>query len=158
MQGGEFDPMTADPNIGAGIGNMAEDPNAGMPGEDPGMEGGDAGMEADEEGGGFSSKYSELSKEDQVAVDHYMDSLLRRDETQGGEEMPGTEEPAPAPAPDQAGQGVMMEITKGRLKKVQQKLSETFRGNYNDKDETERKRKKVNKDFRKKTPFDTPLD
>jgi hypothetical protein len=41
-----FDPMTADPNICAGIGNMANDPNAGMPTEgDPGMEGEDMGME-----------------------------------------------------------------------------------------------------------------
>ena len=39
---GAPDPMGADPNIGAGVGNVANDPNAGMPTEDPGM--GDTGM------------------------------------------------------------------------------------------------------------------
>ena len=153
---GAPDPMGADPNMGAGIGNMAADPNAGMPVEgDPNMDG--TGMESEEGGGDFSSKYNELSKEDQIAVDHYMDSLLSRDETQNQDTgMGGTEEPAPAPAPEQAGQGVMMEITKGRLKKVQQRLHETFRSHEDDVDKTERPQKKVNKN-RTRSPFDSPL-
>ena len=46
---GAPDPMGADPELGAGIGNMAEDPNAGMPTEDPGMEGDDMGTEDGED-------------------------------------------------------------------------------------------------------------
>ena len=52
----------------------------------------------------------------------------------------------------------MMEITKGRLKKVQQKLYETFRPQEEDEDETDRKQKKVKKNVGKKSPFDSPLD
>ena len=155
---GAPDPMGADPNMGAGIGNVAADPNAGMPAEgDPAM-GDGAGMEGEEGGSDFSSKYNELSKEDQIAVDHYMDSLFRRDETLNQDAgMDGMEEPAPAPAPEQAGQGVMMEITKGRLKKVQQRLHETFRSQKDDADKTERPQKKVNKN-RRRSPFDCPLE
>ena len=165
MSGAGFDPMGADPNIGAGIGNMAEDPNAGMSAGDPGMEGADAGMEdpgmeGEAEGGigddSTASIIDQLSDEDKEAVRNYAESLLNRDEAATEDAAGEMEEPA-APAPDQ-GQGVMMEITKGRLKKVQQKLSETFRGNFDGKDETERNQKKVNNDFKKKTPFDTPLD
>lgn len=159
MAGGNFDPMGADPEMGAGIGNMAEDPNAGAPAEgDPGMEDVDPNLGSDAEGNDDSTAgiIDQLSDEDKEAVRNYAKSLLSRDEEQPMADT-GMEEPAAAPAPGQE-QGVMMEITKGRLKKVQQKLSETFRGNYDDKDETERKQKKVSKDFRKKTPFDTPLD
>ena len=161
---GAPDPMGADPNIGAGIGNMAEDPNAGMPAEgDPSMEGGDMGMEGGETEGGDDSTASiidQLSDDDKEAVRNYAKSLLNRDEANaGGETMPGMEEPtAPAAAPDQAGQGVMMEITKGRLKKVQRHLSETFRSNDDGKDEADRKQKKVKKNVGKKSPFDSPLD
>lgn len=161
---GAPDPMGADPNIGAGIGNVAEDPNAGMPAEgDPSMEGGDMGMEGGEAEGGDDSTSSiidQLSDDDKEAVRNYAKSLLNRDESNaGGEAMPGMEEPAaPAPAPGQAGQGVMMEITKGRLKKVQQKLHETFRSQEDDEDETDRKQKKVKKNTGKKSPFDSPLD
>ena len=160
---GAPDPMSTDPNIGAGIGNMAEDPNAGMPADgDPGMEGGEMGMEGSEAEGGDDSTASiidQLSDDDKEAVRNYAKSLLNRDEAQGVEETPGMEEPAaPAPAPDQAGQGVMMEITKGRLKKVQEHLSETFRSNDDDKEETDRKQRKVKKNTGKKSPFDSPLD
>lgn len=157
---GSPDPMGADPEIGAGIGNMAEDPNAGMPTEDPGMEGGDMGMEGGEAEGGDDSTASiidQLSDDDKEAVRNYAKSLLSRDEANAGEAT-GMEEPASAPAPDQAGQGVMMEITKGRLKKVQQRLHETFRSQEDDKDETDRKQKKVKKNTGKKSPFDSPLD
>lgn len=158
---GAPDPMGADPNIGAGIGNMAEDPSAGMPAEDdPAMEGGDMGMEGGEAEGGDDSTASiidQLSDEDKEAVRNYAKSLLNRDEANPGE-MPGMEEPASAPAPDQSGQGVMMEITKGRLKKVQRRLHETFRSQEDDKDETDRKQKKVKKNVGKKSPFDSPLD
>jgi hypothetical protein len=164
MSGEGFDPMSADPNLGAGIGNMAEDPNAGMPAEgEPGMEGADAGIEdpalgGEAEGGigddSTASIIDQLSDDDKEAVRNYAESLLNRDEAVPGDEANGMEEPA---APGQE-QGVMMEITKGRLKKVQRKLSETFRGNLDVKDETEKKQKKVNNDFKKKTPFDTPLD
>lgn len=156
-----FDPMTADPNIGAGVGNMANDPNAGMPTEgDPGMEGEDMGMEGGEMEGGDDSTASiidQLSDDDKEAVRNYAKSLLNRDEAQP-DDMGGMSEPAPAPAPDQTGQGVMMEITKGRLKKVQQRLHETFRSQEDDKDETDRKQKKVKKNTGKKSPFDSPLD
>ena len=159
---GAPDPMGADPELGAGIGNMAEDPNAGMPSEgDPGMEGGDMGMEGGEAEGGDDSTASiidQLSDDDKEAVRNYAKSLLNRDEANAGE-TPGMEGPAPAaPAPDQAGQGVMMEITKGRLKKVQQRLHETFRSQEDDKNETDRKQKKVKKNVGKKSPFDSPLD
>lgn len=156
---GAPDPMGADPNMGAGIGNMAEDPNAGMPAEgDPGMEGGEMGMEGGEAEGGDDSTASiidQLSDDDKEAVRNYAKSLLNRDEANTSE-TPGMEEPAPAP--DQGGQGVMMEITKGRLKKVQQRLHETFRPNDDGKDETDRKQKKVKKNVGKKSPFDSPLD
>ena len=157
---GAPDPIGADPNMGAGIGNMAEDPNAGMPAEgDPSMEGGDMGMDGGEVEGGDDSTASiidQLSDEDKDAVRNYAKSLLNRDETQSGEGMPGMEEPAPAPAPEQAGQGVMMEITKGRLKKVQQRLHETFRPNEDDDDKIERPQEKVNKNLWR-SPFDSPL-
>ena len=156
---GAPDPMGADPNMGAGIGNAAEDPNAGMPAEgDPSMEGGDMGMEGGEAEGGDDSTASiidQLSDDDKEAVRNYAKSLLNRDEAQP-EDAVGAEEQAPAPA--QAGQGVMMEITKGRLKKVQQRLNETFRSKKDDKDETDRKQKKVKKNTGKKSPFDSPLD
>jgi hypothetical protein len=165
MSGDGFDPMGADPNIGAGIGNMAEDPNAGMSADDPGMESGaEAGMEDPAIGGGAeggigddstASIIDQLSDEDKEAVRNYAESLLNRDEAAPEGDMTGTEEPA---APGQAQGGVMMEISKGRLKKVQQRLSETFRDNSDEKNETERRQKKVNNDFKKKTPFDTPLD
>ena len=160
---GAPDPMGADPNIGAGIGNMAEDPNAGMPADgDPGMDGDEMGMEGGEAEGGDDSTASiidQLSDDDKEAVRNYAKSLLNRDEANGGgESTPGMEEPAaPAPAPDQAGQGVMMEITKGRLKKVQQCLRENFR-DKNDGKEVKKKEEKVNKNTGKKSPFDSPLD
>lgn len=157
---GAPDPMGADPNIGAGVGNVANDPNAGMPTEDPGMEDAGMGMEGGEAEGGDDSTASiidQLSDDDKEAVRNYAKSLLNRDEANAdGEAMPGMEEPAPAP--DQSGQGVMMEITKGRLKKVQQHLSETFRSNDGNKDETDRRQKKVKKNVGKKSPFDSPLD
>lgn len=157
---GAPDPMGADPNIGAGVGNIANDPNAGMPTEDPGMEDAGMGMEGGEAEGGDDSTASiidQLSDDDKEAVRNYAKSLLNRDEANAdGEAMPGMEEPAPAP--DQSGQGVMMEITKGRLKKVQQHLSETFRSNDGNKDETDRRQKKVKKNVGKKSPFDSPLD
>ena len=154
---GAPDPMGADPNLGAGIGNMAEDPNAGMPAEgDPNMEGGDMGMDTEGGDDSTSSIIDQLSDDDKEAVRNYAKSLLNRDETNAGEEIPGME--AQGPAPDQAGQGVMMEITKGRLKQVQQRLNETFRSQKDDKDETDRKQKKVKKNTGKKSPFDSPLD
>ena len=164
MQAGEApEPLGTDPNIGAGVGNVANDHNAGMPTEDPGMEDAGMGMEGGEPEGGDDSTASiidQLSDDDKEAVRNYAKSLLNRDEANGGEEStPGMEEPAaPAQTPEQAGQGVMMEITKGRLKKVQQHLSETFRLNDDDKDEADRKQKKVKKNIGKKSPFDSPLD
>lgn len=151
--------MGADPNLGAGIGNMAEDPNAGMPAEgDPGMEGGDMGMDTEGGDDSTSSIIDQLSDEDKEAVRNYAKSLLNRDEANAGEEMPGMEAPGAAAAPEQAGQGVMMEITKGRLKKVQQRLHETFRSQEDDKDEADRNQKKVKKNTGKKSPFDSPLN
>ena len=68
---GAPDPMGADPELGAGIGNMAEDPNTEMPAElGPGMEGGDMGMEGGEAEGGDDSTASiidQLSDDDKEA-------------------------------------------------------------------------------------------
>ena len=146
-----------DPNMDAGIDNMAEDPNAGMPAEgDPSMEGGDMGNEST--GGGDSTMdiINSLTPKDQETVRAYALSLKTTEEPTGTDNeggMPDMEEPAPA-----QGQGVMMEISKGRLKKAQKALQEIF-GDVDDKeDKTGRKQKKVNKDFRKKTPFDSPID
>ena len=59
---GTPDPMGADPEIGAGIGNMAEDPNAGMPAEgDPSMEDGDMGTEGGEAEGGTTAPLPSLT-------------------------------------------------------------------------------------------------
>ena len=157
---GAPDPMGADPNIGAGIGNMAEDPNAGMPAEgDPSMEGGDMGDESTGDGDSTMDIINSLTPKDQETVRAYALSLKTTEEPTGTDNeggMPDMEEPAPAPG--QAGQGVMMEITKGRLKKVQRRLHETFRSQEDDKDETDRKQKKVKKNVGKKSPFDSPLD
>lgn len=158
--GAAFDPMGADPNIGAGIGNVAADPNAGMPAEDPMANGEvDPNIGSDAEGGDDStaSIIDQLSDDDKEAVRNYAKSLLSRDETSAPAE-PGIEEPGSAtPTPDQAQGGVMMEITKGRLKAVQRKLNEKFRDNDDDNEESERKQKKVHKNHGKKSPFDSPL-
>jgi hypothetical protein len=154
---GAPDPMGADPNMGAGIGNMAEDPNAGMPAEeDPGMEGGDMGDESTGDGDSTMDIINSLTPKDQETVRAYALSLKTTEEptdvdNEGG--MPNTEEPAP----NQAGQGVMMEITKGRLKQVQQRLRENFR-DKNDGKEVKKREEKVNKNTGKKSPFDSPLD
>lgn len=154
MAGGTFDPMGADPNIGAGIGNMAEDPNAGMPAEDP-MTNGELdpnlGSDAEMNDDSTAGIIDQLSDDDKEAVRNYAKSLLNRDESSAPEEG-GMEEPA------QGQQGVMMEITKGRLKKVQQKLGETFRDNKRGEEKPDKKQKKVNKNRGKKSPFDSPLD
>ena len=158
---GAPDPMGADPELGAGIGNMAEDPNAGIPSEDPGMGGEDMGGEAaGPEDDSTASIIDQLSDDDKEAVRNYAESLLNRDENQSmGGGMEGTEEPVPAPAPQP---GVMMEITKGRLKMVQKRLkeakvNETFRSPDKE-EEADRKQKKVEKPRGKKSPFDSPLD
>ena len=148
------DPMTADPNIGAGVGNMANDPNAGMPTEDPNMMGGEEMEDAPGDDDSTATIIDQLSDEDKEAVRNYAKSLLDRDEMQGN--APAPEEDAAA-MPDQSNGGVMMEITKGRLKKVQQKLGETFRDNKREED-NDRKQKKANKNTGKKSPFDSPLD
>lgn len=157
------DPMAADPNIGAGIGNAANDPGAEMPAEDPtmgGMEDGaeDQGMPSGDEGGigddSTASIIDQLSDDDKEAVRNYAESLLNRDETSSEGNMDGMEEPA-APAPGQE-QGVMMEITKGRLKKVQKVLKESFKDRENTEERPEKVEKKVNV-HKKKSPFDSPL-
>lgn len=158
MGGGNFDPMGPDPEIGAGIGNMAEDPNAGAPAEgDAAMDDTDPNVGSDAEANDDStmSLFNKLSPDDQKAARAYMESMLQRDETEGAD-MGGTEEPA-APAPDQAGQGVMMEITKGRLKKVQKRLNEKLKGNDRDDEKKPRNGEKVDKK-NYGSPFDTPLE
>lgn len=155
MQAGAPDPMGADPNIGAGIGNMAEDPNAGAPTEDPNM---DASEDVPGDDDSTATIIDQLSDEDKEAVRNYAKSLLNRDEAQP-DEMAGQEEPTPASEDGQ--QGVMMEITKGRLKKVQGKLTEIF-GNQDDSnsDRKDKSQKKVNpkKPGKEKGPFDSYLD
>lgn len=146
ISGGDPNAMGADPNAAA-------DPNA-----DPNAMGADPMADGEAEGGDDStaSIIDQLSDDDKEAVRNYAKSLLNRDEANAGE-TPGMEEPAPAP--DQAGQGVMMEITKGRLKKVQQKLNETFRG-QEDEREKPRTQKKVHATKEKggkKSPFSSPF-
>ena len=157
---GAPDPLGPDPEFGAGIGNMAEDPNAGMPAEDDPTMGGEDMSAGGGDDDSTATIIDQLSDDDKEAVRNYAKSLLNRDEANTGE-MPGMEAPAAAPAPGAqpapAGQGVMMEITKGRLKKVQKKLHETFRA-QDEKGEMERKRKKLEKPSGKKGPFDSPLD
>jgi hypothetical protein len=160
MAGGDPNAAGSDPNTMGADPNAAADPNAGMdPNADPNAMGADPMAGGEAEGGDDStmSIFNQLSPDDKEAARAYMESMLARDETQGADDgMQGLGEPAPAP--DQAGQGVMMEITKGRLKKVQQRLHETFRSQEDDKDETDRKQKKVKKNVGKKSPFDSPLD
>lgn len=147
--GGEAAPQL-DPSMTGQEDPMAGgDPNA-MGSEDPmagGEEGGDSTMDI----------INQLSPTDREAVRAYAESMLARDETSGGEEME-------AGAPAQAGpqnQGVMMEITKGRLMNVQRRLNEAFGDmvTNSDRDETGRTQKKVKKNrsgFR--SPFDSPFN
>ena len=159
-----------DPNAAPADPGM--DPMAGgdpsMMEGDPAMEGGDMGMEGGETEGGDDSTtgiINQLSDEDKEAVRNYAKSLLSRDEKQN-DDMGGMEGPAPemdaaatgmegaAPAP---GQEVMMEITKGRLKKVQHRLGEVF----GDPDEAERnvgtQKRTAKKGGNKNTPFVSPI-
>ena len=152
MAGGDPAAM-GDPNA------AGADPNAGMGAEDPNAMGGDPEME-DAAGGDDSTEgiISQLSDDDKEAVRNYAKSLLSRDET-SGEEMGGNEPmPVPEPPQGQPAPGVMMEITKGRLKKAQKALQERFRENDRKEDESKREQKRVKKNFGKKTPFDSPVD
>ena len=97
----------------------------------------------------------QLSDDDKEAVRNYAKSLLNRDEATPAD-MGGMEEPAEAPAPDQTGQGVMMEITKGRLKKVQRHLNEKFKENDRDDEKKLRNGEKVDKK-NYGSPFDRPV-
>jgi len=112
---------------------------------------------------------SQLSDDDIKAVENYADSLLNREEDKDEE---NSEMGAPMQtgmdqqgAPGAAQQGVMMEITKGQLKKLHEilnesEMNETFgdmltakRGDRN----TEKKEKKIKKNINFRTPFDSPL-
>lgn len=155
MAGGDPN-AAADPNAMGADPNAAADPNAGMdPNADPSAMGADPMAGGEAEGGDDStdSIIDQLSDDDKEAVRNYAKSLLNRMESPS-DEAAGMGEPAPAP--DQAGQGVMMEITKGRLKKVQQRLNETFRG-QEDEREKPRTQKKVNAKGGKKSPFSSPF-
>ena len=102
-----------------------------------------------------ASIIDQLSDDDKEAVRNYAKSLLNRDEATPAD-MGGMEEPAEAPAPDQTGQGVMMEITKGRLKKVQRHLNEKFKENDRDDEKKLRNGEKVDKK-NYGSPFDRPV-
>ena len=140
----------ADPNAAATM----DDPNAmSAEGQDP-MVSGDETPAPDQEGTGDSTMdiINQLSPTDREAVRAYAESMLSRDENN---ESAPNEEPAPQ------GQDVMMEITKGRLTKVQNRLNEAFGDmvSRDKKSEGDRVQKKVN--VRKnnfKSPFDSPLD
>ena len=71
--------------------------------------------------------------------------------------MGGAAQTEPA-TPDQAQGGVMMEISKGRLKRVQKALQEKFRDMETSEHESDRVQKKVKKNLGKKSPFSSPLD
>ena len=148
--------MTPDPNIGAGIGNVADDPNAGAPTDMP-----DSGMEDAEQpesnDDSTAAIIDQLSDDDKEAVRNYAKSLLNRDEEQPDNNM-GDEETTPEPEQGQPQGDVMMEITKGRLEKIQKKLHEKFRDNDSDTKKIDVKQKKLNKNRGKKSPFDSPLD
>lgn len=159
MAGGDPNAAGSDPNAMGADPNAAADPNAGMdPNADPNAMGADPMAGGEAEGGDDStmSIFNQLSPDDKEAARAYMESMLARDETQGADDgMQGLGEPAPAP--DQAGQGVMMEITKGRLKKVQQRLNETFRGQEDERKKSGEQKKVHATKGGKKSPFSSPF-
>ena len=113
-----------------------EDPNAPVDNPAP---------EQPEEGMGDSTMdiINQLSPDDREAVRAYAESMLSRDETKTGDNTAAPQEP-----------DVMMEITKGRLKKVQETLLSNME---DDKTNSIRKQKKVNKG-NVGSPFNSPLD
>lgn len=146
--GGDLNAMTdGDPNA------MGADPMAAG-GADP-MAGGEAPVGDDDSTAGI---IDQLSDDDKEAVRNYAKSLLNRDEAtpdEGAAPEMGGMEGAAAPAPGQE-QGVMMEITKGRLKKIQKHINEKFRENDREEDRGERNQKKVHKK-NPGSPFDRPV-
>ena len=150
-----------DPNAMAGM-DAGMDPNGAAPMDDPNAmpEGGEdlmAGggdMAAGDENADDDSTMSiinQLSPTDREAVRAYAESMLARDETNGEEEMPEAEPAGQEP-------GVMMEISKGRLAKIQNRLSEMFGDNMlgRKNGETDREQKKVKKG-KNSSPFDKPF-
>ena len=129
----------------------------------------DAPVEGEPEGKGDSTEdiISQLSQDDREAVRAYAQSMLNRDKTVDGEvtppEMPGMED-ADAAAGDPSQQGnIMMEMSKARLEKVQKFLKENpdmISGNGERKKNSDReilKKTKGSKNFRHKSPFNSPL-
>lgn len=149
--------MAGDPSMDLTAGG---DPNA-MGGADP-MAGGEEMPTGGEEEGGDSTVdiINQLSPTDREAVRAYAESMLSRDETNGDEA--GAEAgPGMPPSPDQQDQGVMMEITKGRLTNVQRILGEAFGDmvTNSERDETDRKQTKVKKNRNGfKSPFNSPFN
>ena len=153
-----MDPMAgSDPNAAA----QMDDPNA-MPDADADpMAGGEEMPMTDQEESSDSTMdiINQLNPTDREAVRAYAESMLSRDETQMGAEdgMPEDQGTPEGPAP-------MMEITKGRLKKIQKRLNEineVFGDSLTvgNKDETDRRQKKIiGKNRKNKSPFDSPLD
>ena len=169
MAGGDLG-MGADPMAGGDPNAMAVDP---MAGGDP-MGGGDAGtdlpegqpMTGEEDSDSTIGMFNQLSPDDKEAARAYILSMLNRDETQSGGDMPDDAEMGPGAqgetmeAPEATVQpqgGVMMEITKGRLKNVQRILSEIFPNNGDD-DKKKKITKKTPKDKKrsKGSPFNSP--
>lgn len=162
------DPMGGDPGMGGdpmggdvppdGNGQLDPDMGGDPMGGDPGMEGG--------EGEGDDSTMSiidQLSPEDREAVRSYAESMLSRDEAQGGAEGGpddmGGEPPmdgGPDMGPDQGGQPPMMEqvvFTKKQLKKLNEAISIM----EPEKDDDEKRlEKKKGKSVNKKSPFNSP--
>lgn len=176
MGGGSTgDPMAGDPSMG-GDTSMGGDPMGGdVPPDgdgvlDPNMGGdpmgGDPGMEGGEEGDDSTmSIINQLSPEDREAVRSYAESMLARDESNGGpEEGPddmGGEEPpmdgGPDMGPEQGGgQPPMMEqvvFTKKQLRKLNEALN-IIEPEKEDKNKGLEKKK--GKSVNKKSPFNSP--
>lgn len=153
-------PGMEDPAMGGGDGvldpNMGGDPamDGGMPpmdGEDP-MGGGEAGDDS------TMSLFNQLSDEDKEAARGYIESMLSRDEGNGGD-MGGEEPPMggedPMAAPDAQGGAPMMEtviFTKGQLRQ----LNENMMTMKDDEEDDTVNTKKKGKSLGKKSPFNSP--
>ena len=170
MGGGSTgDPMANDPSMGGDpMGGDVPPDGDGM--LDPDMGGDPMGSDADMEGGeeGDDSTMSiinQLSPEDREAVRSYAESMLSRDESQGGPEggpddMGGEEPPmdgGPDMGPDQGGgQPPMMErvvFTKKQLRKLNEALN-IIEPEKEDKNKGLEKKK--GKSVNRKSPFNSP--
>ena len=122
--------------------SMGDDPMGG----DPGMEGGEAGDDS------TMSLFNQLSDEDKEAARGYIESMLTRDESNGGDM--GGEEP-PMGGPQDQGGAPMMEsfvFSKKQLRSINEYLPVT---DIKKRDEKVNDKKKGNNTPRK-SPFNSP--